>query len=334
MTPVQGLPFVPVRALFFTGKGGVGKTSLACATAVRLAASGRRVLLVSTDPASNLDEVLDVLIGTSPTPVPGARGLDAVNIDPEAAARAYREQLVGPYRDVLPSGAVARIEEELSGACTTEIAAFDQFVRLLADEDQSAGYAHVVFDTAPTGHTLRLLKLPAAWDHFLETNTTGTSCLGPLSGLRDRQVLYRRSLDMLSDPSSSLVVLVARPDEGSLREAERTRSELASVGMANQVLGLNGIFTATDRSDPLARALAARGQAALGALPAGLAALPRFSVPLLPWAPLGVERLQAVFDAIPDTASTRRPALRGSTPAPLGCPRSWTSSRRRAGASS
>ena len=78
------------RILFFTGKGGVGKTSLACATAVALANRGRKVLLVSTDPASNLDEVLGLPLSGEPTPVPGAIGLFALNIDPEASAKAIR----------------------------------------------------------------------------------------------------------------------------------------------------------------------------------------------------------------------------------------------------
>ncbi len=215
------LPFEPTRILFFTGKGGVGKTSLACATAVALADAGRRVLLVSTDPASNLDEVLGVALSTRPTPVPSVPGLLALNIDPDAAARAYRERVVGPYRTLLPESAVARIEEQLSGACTVEIAAFDQFTSLLADPTTTAGYHHVIFDTAPTGHTLRLLKLPAAWTGFIDTNTTGTSCLGPLAGLQSQRELYRASLSALGDASITTVVLVSRPEASALAEAAR-----------------------------------------------------------------------------------------------------------------
>ena len=163
----------PTRVLFFTGKGGVGKTSLACATAVLLADAGRRVLLVSTDPASNLAEVLGVPLSSQPTAIPAVPGLFALNIDPDAAARDYRERVVGPYRTLLPASAVQRIEEQLSGACTVEIAAFDRFTSLLANPKTTDGYDHVIFDTAPTGHTLRLLKLPAAWTGFIDTNTTG-----------------------------------------------------------------------------------------------------------------------------------------------------------------
>jgi arsenite-transporting ATPase len=178
------LPFEPTRIVFFTGKGGVGKTSLACATAVALADSGRRVLLVSTDPASNLDEVLGTALTGTPREIPAAPGLCGLNIHPEAAARAYRERIVGPLRGVMPAAVLASIEEQLSGACSTEIAAFDEFTRLLGDLAATSAFDHVIFDTAPTGHTLRLLKLPAAWEGFLATNTSGTSCLGPLSGLQ------------------------------------------------------------------------------------------------------------------------------------------------------
>ena len=184
---MNALLSVPTRVLFFTGKGGVGKTSAACATALRLADAGKRMLLVSTDPASNLDEVLGVTLDAAPKAVPGVPGLSALNIDPEQAARAYRERVVGPYRGVLPATAVASIEEQLSGACTVEIAAFDEFSKLLGDADATRAFDHVIFDTAPTGHTLRLLELPAAWSTFIDTNVGGTSCLGPLSGLKAQQ---------------------------------------------------------------------------------------------------------------------------------------------------
>ena len=234
------------RVLFFTGKGGVGKTSLACSTAVTLAAHGKRVLLVSTDPASNLDEVLGVTLSGTPTAVPGADGLFALNIDPEAAAAAYRDRVVGPYRGVLPEAAVNSMEEQLSGACTVEIAAFDEFTKLLGDADATVGFDHIIFDTAPTGHTLRLLKLPAAWTGFIATNTTGTSCLGPLAGLQAQKALYDASLRTLSDAASTTLVLVSRPEASALAEADRTRAELADMGVTNQYLFLNGVFVARD----------------------------------------------------------------------------------------
>ena len=282
----------PTRILFFTGKGGVGKTSAACATAIGLADAGKRVLLVSTDPASNLDEVLGVDLAAAPRAVPGVTGLSALNIDPEEAAKAYRERVVGPYRGVLPAAAVASIEEQLSGACTVEIAAFDEFSKLLGDVETTRAFDHVIFDTAPTGHTLRLLELPAAWSNFIETNVGGTSCLGPLSGLKAQQSLYAASNAALRDAAQTTLVLVARPEGPTLAEAERTRSELHQLGMTNVRLILNGVFHAQDANDPVAVALDARGREALDDLPAGLRALPRVDIPLLPFGLVGLESLR------------------------------------------
>jgi len=282
------------RHLFFTGKGGVGKTSLSCAVAIALADRGKRVLLVSTDPASNLDEVLDVRLDSHPTPVPRVDRLQALNIDPEATAREYREKMVGPYRGVLPDAAVASIEEQLSGACTTEIAAFDEFSKLLGDPATTADFDHVIFDTAPTGHTLRLLQLPAAWSGFLESGAGGTSCLGPLSGLQAQRELYAATLKTLSDPTSTTLLLVSRPERSTLAEAERTRAELAALGVRNQRLIVNGVFRAHGPADPVATSLEARGRAALAQVPPGLSALPRTETPLLPFQLLGVGALRSL----------------------------------------
>jgi arsenite-transporting ATPase len=282
----------PTRILFFTGKGGVGKTSAACATAIALADAGKRVLLVSTDPASNLDEVLGVTLHASPTPIPSVPLLSALNIDPEQAARAYRERVVGPYRGVLPPSAITSIEEQLSGACTVEIAAFDEFSTLLGDADATSAFDHVVFDTAPTGHTLRLLELPAAWSTFIDTNAGGTSCLGPLSGLKAQQSQYAASNAALRDAATTMLVLVARPDGPSLTEAERTRRELDHLGIRNVSLIINGVFHAQDTTDAVAVSLAARGDLALRDMPAGLRHLTRTNVPLLPFGLVGVDALR------------------------------------------
>ena len=235
------------RTLLFTGKGGVGKTSIACATAVSLAEEGKRVLLVSTDPASNLDEVLSTKLGVQPTPVESVAGLFGMNVDPEEAARQYRERVVGPYRQLLPEVAVKNIEEQLSGACTVEIAAFDEFAKLLGDPRTTSDFDHVIFDTAPTGHTLRLLQLPAAWSGFIESSTGGTSCLGPLSGLQAQHELYASTVRALGDASCTTVFLVTRPEQSALTEAERTRNELNALGLKNQRLIVNGVFHARAR---------------------------------------------------------------------------------------
>lgn len=282
----------PTRILFFTGKGGVGKTSSACATAIALADAGKEVLLVSTDPASNLDEVLGVTLSSSPRAVPSVPGLSALNIDPEEAARAYRERVVGPYRGVLPASALASMEEQLSGACTVEIAAFDEFTKLLGDPSVTSAFAHVIFDTAPTGHTLRLLELPAAWSSFIDTNVGGTSCLGPLSGLTAQRALYAASNAALRDGARTTLVLVARPEPSSLAEAERTRQELAQLGVANVRLILNGVFQARDTTDPVAVVMEARGLAAIASMPDGLRAVRRVDVPLLPFGLVGIDALR------------------------------------------
>ncbi len=307
----------PTRILFFTGKGGVGKTSFACATALSLADAGRRVLLVSTDPASNLDEVLGVSLSDTPRPVPGASGLHALNIDPEAAARAYRDRIIGPYRTLLPAAAVRSMEEQLSGACTVEIAAFDAFTALLGEPSTTAAFDHVIFDTAPTGHTLRLLELPAAWTTFLDTNVGGTSCLGPLAGLEKQRGLYAASQAALRDPATTTLVLVARPEIAALREAERTRDELAQLGLRRVVLVLNGLFRVTDADDPVASALATRGEAALRYMleSTTLGALPRIEVPLSPHALLGLDALRAMARGALPAGRTPPPVTAGTPPA-------------------
>jgi len=286
----------PTRFMFFTGKGGVGKTSLSSATAVALADRGRRVLLVSTDPASNLSEVLASPIGPSPRAVEGVAGLDALDIDPNAAAAAYRERIVGPVRGVFPDDIVSGIEEQLSGACTVEIAAFDEFTALLADAEATSHYDHVVFDTAPTGHTLRMLALPAAWTGFLDANTAGTTCIGPLSGLTQAQDRYRIALATLADPSITTLVLVTRPDSGAINEADRARAELESLGLTNQFLLINGVFSDENSEDPTARAFARRQHHALEQMPASLSGLQRESLPLLSGAPIGSLALRGLLE--------------------------------------
>lgn len=289
----------PTRVLFFTGKGGTGKTSVACATAVELARRGKRTLIVSTDPASNLDEVLATPLAQSPVPVTGVERLFALNLDPEEAARAYRERTIGPYRGVLPDATVANIEEQLSGACTLEVAAFDEFARLLGDPGATDQFDHLVFDTAPTGHTLRLLSLPSAWAGFIGTNMTGTSCLGPLAGLGAQRSLYEATVSALTNSTTTTLVLVARPEPSALAEAERTRAELCALGVGNQQLVLNGTFRASGGEDRLARALEGRQVDAMADVPPGLAGLPRTEVPLLPFAPVGIDALCAVARPAP-----------------------------------
>ena len=280
------------RNLFFTGKGGVGKTSVACAAAVRLADAGRRVLLVSTDPASNLDEVLGTPLEHHPTPVPSIPNLYGMNLDPEKSAAEYRERMVGPYRTLLPAAAVASMEEQFSGSCTLEIAAFDEFSRLLGDATATSQFDHVIFDTAPTGHTLRLLTLPSAWSGFMESNTTGTSCLGPLAGLQTQQTLYQDTVHALSDPAITTLVMVTRAEVTAFREAARTSGELKALGVDNQHLVINAVFQADGGRDPFAVAMQQRGEKAIAEMPEVLKDLPRTLIPLTAGGVLGVAALR------------------------------------------
>lgn len=297
VTPIEGLAHDATRYLFFTGKGGVGKTSVGCAVGLSLAERGERVLIVSTDPASNLDEVLQTDLAAEPRPVNGVDGLFASNLDPEEAAAVYRESLVGPYRGVLPDATVATMEEQLSGACTVEIAAFNEFAKLVGHPEATEGFDKVVFDTAPTGHTLRLLSLPTAWSDFIDTNTTGASCLGPLAGLGEQRDLYARTVEALADPALTTLVLVSRPEASALGEAARSSGELAELGISNQRLVLNGVFAAHEPGDRVADALERRGRDALDRMPATLADLPRTEVPLMVSSPVGLAGLRALAAA-------------------------------------
>jgi arsenite-transporting ATPase len=299
-------PNTCTRFLFFTGKGGVGKTSLSCATALRLAEAGKRVLLVSTDPASNLDEVLETSLTNQPSAIPGAPGLDAMNIDPVAAAAAYRERLIGPMRGLLPEAALRSMEEQLSGSCTVEIAAFDEFSGLIGNPDAAKDYDHVIFDTAPTGHTLRLMSLAKAWDQFLDNNTSGTSCLGPLAGMEKQRSIYEATVNTLADATATTLVLVSRPQGAALREAQRTSNELRAIGVGNQCLVINGTFETTCADDVTAQALQQRGKNALDAASDFILSMPSFIVPLRPINILGLGGLRILLST--ETQSEPPPA--------------------------
>ncbi len=268
------------KFIFFAGKGGVGKTSLACSSALSLADNGKKILLVSTDPASNVGQVFETKIGNQITSINDVSGLDAIEINPEEAAAQYRERIVAPMRGVLPEKTLKSIEEQLSGACTTEIAAFDEFTGLLTNADLTRQYDHIVFDTAPTGHTIRLLKLPGAWTGFLETGTGDASCLGPLSGLEKQRERYAAAVDRLGDENLTRLILVARPRQSAMAELARTSGELAGIGIKNQHLAINGLMPSDDNSDPLATALGRKDRAALASMDPRLAKLPRNTFPL------------------------------------------------------
>ncbi len=298
----------PPPFLFFTGKGGVGKTSLACATAIHLAEQGLRILLVSTDPASNVAQVFEQTIGHQITSITSVSGLSALEVDPQAAAEAYRQRIVEPVRGALPDDVVSGIEEQLSGACTTEIAAFDEFTALLTDSQLRQDYDHIVFDTAPTGHTIRMLQLPGAWSGFLENSPEGASCLGPLAGLEKQQSQYRDAVTALADARQTRMVLVARAQVSALREVSRTHEELTALGLSRQHLVINGILPKIEaEQDTLAAAVYQREQLALEHIPTNLRDLPTDRLALKPFNLVGLSSLRGLLsDDIP-IASTEQP---------------------------
>lgn len=293
------------RHLFFTGKGGVGKTSLSTAVALYLADTGKRVLLVSTDAASNLDEMLGIELKNTPVSVPDVPGLLVLNIDPDNAAESYRQRVVAQMAVDSTDTELATVREQLSGACTTEIASFDEFASLLSDADQQ--FDHIVFDTAPTGHTLRLLSLPKAWSGFLAGNDRGASCLGPHSGLKMQEVRFKAALEALGDPSKTTVVLVMRPDAGAIAEASRTSDELHALGLHNQRMVVNGVFHASDPGDAVACGIETLGAQALAAIPKNLLALPQDQVPLRSFDTVGLSALRALLGSAQFSGEVNKP---------------------------
>lgn len=301
------------KYLFFTGKGGVGKTSTACAVAVGLADSGKRILLISTDPASNLQDVFDTELDGKGVAIAGAAGLVVANLNPEEAARDYRESVIAPYRGLLPDGAIANIEEQLSGSCTVEIAAFDQFSNFITDIEIEEKYDHIIFDTAPTGHTLRMLQLPSAWSSFISESTHGASCLGQLAGLESKKDMYKHAVDNLGDSEKTTIILVSRPEATPLAEAERSSIELGELGIVNQMLIVNGVLE--EASDEVSRQILEKQQQALEEMPQGLKKLDAFTIPLRSYNILGLESLRAFF--IRDDYSADGEYADGSSPKTL-----------------
>ena len=279
--------------LFFTGKGGVGKTSTACAVATSLADSGKRVLLISTDPASNLQDVFAMELHSKPTPIAEVPGLSAANLDPIEAAAEYRESVIAPYRGVLPDAAIANMEEQLSGSCTIEIAAFNAFANFITDEAIQKSYNHIIFDTAPTGHMLRMLQLPSAWSNFINESTHGASCLGQLSGLEEKKAIYKTAVDTLADGSKTMLLLVTRPETAPLQETNRASCELRELGIQNQLLIVNGVLMQHD--DALSSELYRKQQAALADMPAELKKLAQYAVPLRAYPITGIANIRAML---------------------------------------
>ncbi|WP_368336550.1 arsenical pump-driving ATPase [Parabacteroides merdae] len=282
---------------FFTGKGGVGKTSIACATAVGLADLGKKILLISTDPASNLQDVFGQELNGHGTDISEVPGLVVVNLDPEKAAAEYRESVISPYRGKLPESVIRNMEEQLSGSCTVEIAAFNEFSDFITDEAKQREYDHIIFDTAPTGHTLRMLQLPSAWSTFISESTHGASCLGQLSGLEERKGIYKQAVSTLSDEKVTSLVLVARPDLAPLKEAARSSHELNLLGIKNQILIINGVLQHSDDNDNVTRLLSERQNSALYNIPEELKDYPMYSVPLRSYNLSNIENIRKMLSS-------------------------------------
>lgn len=285
------------KYLFFTGKGGVGKTSIACATAVGLADLGKKILLISTDPASNLQDVFGQELNGHGTDISEVPGLVVVNLDPEKAAAEYRESVISPYRGKLPESVIRNMEEQLSGSCTVEIAAFNEFSDFITDEAKQREYDHIIFDTAPTGHTLRMLQLPSAWSTFISESTHGASCLGQLSGLEERKGIYKQAVSTLSDEKATSLVLVARPDLAPLKEAARSSHELNLLGIKNQVLIINGVLQHSDDNDNVTRLLSERQNSTLQNIPEELKGYPMYSVPLRSYNLSNIENIRRMLSS-------------------------------------
>lgn len=281
------------KYMFYTGKGGVGKTSTACATAVTLADGGKNVLLVSTDPASNLQDVFNTELDNKGTSIEEVPNLVVANLDPIQAAAEYRESVIGPYRGKLPDAVLNNMEEQLSGSCTVEIAAFNEFSKFITDEEIQTKYDNIIFDTAPTGHTLRMLQLPSAWSNFISENTHGASCLGQLSGLESQKEVYKKAVETLADEKLTTLVLVSRPETAPLVEAERASNELAEIGVKNQMLILNGVMTSYD--DKISESLFQKQQDALTEMPEKLKSIVTYRVPLRGYNVTGVDNVRSLL---------------------------------------
>lgn len=279
------------KYLFFTGKGGVGKTSTACATAVTLAEMGKKIMLVSTDPASNLQDVFNTTLDNKGIEIKEVPGLFVANFNPEEAAKEYRESVVAPYRGKLPQSVITNMEEQLSGSCTVEIAAFNEFSNFITDEKIGNTFDHIIFDTAPTGHTLRMLQLPSAWSNFIRDNKHGASCLGQLAGLEERKEIYKEAVKTLADENMTTLILVSRPEESPLIEAERASKELQDIGVSNQVLIINGVLRNTN--DELSEYILHKQQKALENIPQNLKKLKCFEIPLRPYNVIGLSNIRA-----------------------------------------
>ena len=298
--------------LFFSGKGGVGKTTMACATAVAEADSGKRVLIVTTDPASNLADVFEQKIGHAVTAIAGVPGLWAMEIDPDVATAEYTDRTLAPIRELFPEQIVAVMEEQLAGPCTAEVAAFDRFADFLDPTAPALvpvsgdAFDLVIFDTAPTGHTVRLLELPEAWSKSISEAEAGAgqTCIGPAAAIAEAKVKYERALAALRDQSLTRFAFVLHPEATAIAETKRAGAELARLGIVTTELIVNGILPAEEAESPFFAARIAMQQKYLAEIAQQLP-MPTRRVPLLDGEVRGISRLRALVPLLADEGAAR-----------------------------
>jgi arsenite-transporting ATPase len=289
---------VTTRFIFFSGKGGVGKTSMACTYAVHHADRGERTLIVTTDPASNLADVFEQPIGHQITPIAGVPGLWAMEIDPDRATEEYIDRALAPVRTAFPPAMVQVIEEQMSGPCTAEVAAFDRFTDFLDGTTGSAApqeFDLVIFDTAPTGHTLRLLELPAEWSQSIQAAARGSgqTCIGPAAAIQDAQQKYERALTIMRDPEHTTFIFVLHPEAIAIRETRRATVELSKLNIHTHQLIINGVIPPEAQENALFAARAAMQARYLSDIENTLP-LPTRQMVLLPGEIKGLDRLRQV----------------------------------------
>ncbi len=237
--------------VFVGGKGGVGKTTVSSAFGLRCAEDGDRTLLVSTDPAHSTGDVFDQRFGDTPQPVEGHEGLDALELDPEEEVERHRKRLRRELGTQLSAPMVNEVDLQLEMAHRTpgayEAALFDRFVEVMRS---SEGYDRVVFDTSPTGGTLRLLALPELLEGWIERlidkrersiDLYEKAAIGRqtprrvadgdpiLERLEQRREKFAFAGETLREESS--FVLVMNPDTLSLRETSRALDSLGEYGL-------------------------------------------------------------------------------------------------------
>jgi arsenite-transporting ATPase len=228
------------KFIFFSGKGGVGKTSMACTTGIYYADLGKRTLIVTTDPAANLSDVFEQEIGHKITKINGIENLFAMEIDSDEATKEYKERSLAPMREFFDEEMLRIAEEQLSGPCTEEMASFDKFIDFM-DEDS---FDVIIFDTAPTGHTIRLLELPVDWSRHIEESSKGSgqTCMGPVALIQDNKKKYDKAIGKLRNKEKTDFIFVMQPEQTSLDETIRSSNELKEIGIETGKIIINGLI--------------------------------------------------------------------------------------------